>query len=686
MTITRDGFNGDTDPVTVSGGVPCSTGNGISVHCTGNVDFQLGDGNDTLSAGSFIGPELLTGDLGAGDDTVTGGSGNDQFTGGAGNDTLTGGTGDDTLSGGDGNDTFTGGLGADQLDGGDGLDVFNAYQPGSAPDGNGDTISGGDGAQDYVGYSRSAGVTITLDGVADDGQAGENDNVMADVENVATGTGNDTITGSSADNRFWPATGTDTINGLDGNDTLVANSGGDGADVFNGGNGVDTADFSQRDGATLTITLDGSANDGYGGENDNIKADVENVTGGGGVGSNTITGSSADNTLIGGAGNDTLSGGAGNDTLTGDAGNDTLTGGNGNDTLTGGNGNDNVDGGANDDTLKMVDNAADGSIACGTGSDSLTRDSTDANPADCETTATNLPGFPTTTITGTPGTTNSLDGFTVTPTANEPATFQCRIDGAAFAPCSVPYAVPAGLAEGAHTLQVRATDLTGATGSPVSFTWTKDTVAPDTTVADPGTATVPDPAVDLGSDETGVSYECALYGAAFAACPDPHTLSGLTDGTYTRSRRARSTRPATWTPRRRRRRSPSSCPTATSTVSTTSRTRSPTTRPRRSTATATGSATTPTQTTTTTASATRRTRSRGTRPSSSTPTMTAPATTPTPTTITTVSWTPTTRSARPRRDGRQRRRRDRQPRRHRRRRRRRARRRRRVPARPGRAA
>jgi hypothetical protein len=58
------------------------------------------------------------------------------------------------------------------------------------PGGN-DVLDGGPGRDD-TSYSRTAPVTITLDGVANDGEAGEADNVQ--VEDVFTGDGNDTIT------------------------------------------------------------------------------------------------------------------------------------------------------------------------------------------------------------------------------------------------------------------------------------------------------------------------------------------------------------------------------------------------------------------------------------------------------------------------------------------------------------
>ncbi len=59
-----------------------------------------------------------------GDDTLSGGTGDDMIIGGGGNDTLYGGKGDDSLIGGAGSDTLVGGTGDDTLTGGDGYDTF----------------------------------------------------------------------------------------------------------------------------------------------------------------------------------------------------------------------------------------------------------------------------------------------------------------------------------------------------------------------------------------------------------------------------------------------------------------------------------------------------------------------------------------------------------------------------------
>lgn len=83
-------------------------------------------------------------------------------------------------------------------------------------------------------------------------------------------------------------------------------------DVVIGGMGIDTMDHSGRSG-NLTVTLNGTANDGLSGEGDNVDATVENVIGG--IGSDSLTGDAADNVLTGAPGNDTLFGKGGADTF-----------------------------------------------------------------------------------------------------------------------------------------------------------------------------------------------------------------------------------------------------------------------------------------------------------------------------------------------------------------------------------
>lgn len=121
-----------------------------------------------------------------------------------------------TLVGGTGNDTLEGGYGDDVLDGGPGADTLIGHQ-----------------GIDTVTYERrTAGVVADADGVGDDGEPGERDNIATDVENLIGGAGPDTLTGSAAANLLVGGSGVDNLRGLDGADRL---DGGAGLDYLNGG-------------------------------------------------------------------------------------------------------------------------------------------------------------------------------------------------------------------------------------------------------------------------------------------------------------------------------------------------------------------------------------------------------------------------------------------------------------------
>jgi hypothetical protein len=127
--------------------------------------------------------------------------------------------------------------------------------------------------------------------------------------------------------------------------------------------------------------------------------------------------------------------------------------------------------------------------------------------------------------------------YHATPTA---ASFECKLDAAAFAACDaggVEYAGP--LAEGMHTFQVRAKNGTGTLGAPASYTWRIDTTPP-TAILD---SHPPNPSAGASvnftyhSSETGSSFECSLVEAsaadAFSACSSTgKTYTSLADGEY----------------------------------------------------------------------------------------------------------------------------------------------------------
>ncbi|MFL5895030.1 MAG: calcium-binding protein [Thermoleophilaceae bacterium] len=203
------GFGGDDNLTGADGNDSLDGGGGNDAESggTGNDTLAGADGNDTESGGS-------------GDDTVAGGDGGDGLAGDDGNDALDGGSGDDGLSGGAGGDSLAGGDGVDSLDGGADDDSLDG---GTGPD----VLAGGDGT-DVGNYgSRTAPLTITLDGQPGDGDPGEGDNVEPDVENLRGGTGNDTLIGSAAANGFDGGGGENYEDGGGGPDALTGGPAGD---------------------------------------------------------------------------------------------------------------------------------------------------------------------------------------------------------------------------------------------------------------------------------------------------------------------------------------------------------------------------------------------------------------------------------------------------------------------------
>jgi CSLREA domain-containing protein len=144
---------------------------------------------------------------------------------------------------------------------------------------------------------------------------------------------------------------------------------------------------------------------------------------------------------------------------------------------------------------------------------------------------------PDTTITSGPAglTNDSTPSFGFE--SNEPASiFQCRIDSAAFAPCTSPYVPPAPLGDGAHTFDVVATDPAGnADPSAASRAFTVDTAPPETTIdsGPPELTTDSTPTFAFSSDDPGATFECSLDSGPFAACTSPFTTPPLDSGPHT---------------------------------------------------------------------------------------------------------------------------------------------------------
>ena len=197
---------------------------------------------------------------------------------------------------GGGDDVSAGGRVDDVIDGGDGNDLMALDPPGGGPGGSDVALAG-------------AGDDDVLSGRGDDTvDAGDGN------DHVGGGPGNDTLDGGGGDDDLATGPGADDIlRGGDGNDTLRGECEGQpcppsepiGADDVDGGAGFDLFQYDNYGTDPVTITLDGTADDGVDGEGDNIRANVEDVkvTGPGGV---TLTAGEGINTLTTDSGADTI--------------------------------------------------------------------------------------------------------------------------------------------------------------------------------------------------------------------------------------------------------------------------------------------------------------------------------------------------------------------------------------------
>ena len=120
------------------------------------------------------------------------------------------------------------------------------------------------------------------------------------------------------------------------------------------------------------------------------------------------------------------------------------------------------------------------------------------------------------------------------------ARIECRLDGGSFEPCASGKTYT-DLADGEHMLRVRALDVAdNADGSGVSWRWSVDTIAPETSLGSGPDAitSATSAAFAYSGDALGgsqvVGYECSLNGDAFDTCPrDGISYSDLADGEHT---------------------------------------------------------------------------------------------------------------------------------------------------------
>ena len=322
-------------------------------------DTLTGDDNGNWLWGSISGGGATN------NDTLDGQGGDDLLEVGAGNHSLTGGSGIDTvqysenggpevgiavdlnLQGGAQN-TNAGSWtlnGVENLSAGDGDDVLtgdlqNNILAGAAGS---DSLAGGDGTDRLYGDG-----SIVMDF--------QNGVISYDPENSRSNSGaadgNDTLDGGSGDDTLYGGGGADVLTGGAGNDLNYGGSGDDlirgraGDDLIDGGDGYDRAGYYHTDeaagGVTVDLNIVGPQNTGSQGWDTLVS--IEYVSGT--PFADVLTGDGNDNILWGSiatidpdsnwvstTNNDTLDGGGGNDLLVAGIGDQTLAGGDGIDTV-----------------------------------------------------------------------------------------------------------------------------------------------------------------------------------------------------------------------------------------------------------------------------------------------------------------------------------------------------------------
>ncbi|MEA2451381.1 MAG: hypothetical protein QOG04_91 [Actinomycetota bacterium] len=408
-------LDGGNDGGTYGDTLDCSTAGATAVVVNLTTTSATCDGADTtvVGAGTDTGNSFENVIGGRGADTLTGGVDDNTFTGGAGNDTLAGAgdgvvgdtldcstaeatvvtvdltttsvtcDGTDTLTNGTGTDlgssfeNIIGGRGADTLTGGVDDNRFAGGAGNDSLDGGGDWLIG-----DTLDCTTAGNVAVVVDlsttsvtcHGTDTLALGSGNDLGNSFENIIGGTGADTLTGGSDDNRIAGGTGNDTLSGggdwvsgdtldcsttttgatvnltttsvtCDGTDTLVNGTGTDVGSSFENIIGTSAADSLTGDSDDNKFTP-GAANDLLlaPGADGGVVGDTLDCSS---VGATAVSVNLATNLVTACHGVDTIAaveaatnsqfenviGGTGADTLTGDVDDNTLTGGGGADTL-----------------------------------------------------------------------------------------------------------------------------------------------------------------------------------------------------------------------------------------------------------------------------------------------------------------------------------------------------------------
>lgn len=142
---------------------------------------------------------------------------------------------------------------------------------------------------------------------------------------------------------------------------------------------------------------------------------------------------------------------------------------------------------------------------------------------------------PVVTVSSTPATITSSTAasfvFVTSDSLSGLQSIECSIDNGSFIPCSSPSNYN-GLASGARSFRLRATDRAGNVSNIYSYSWTINTSAPTVTISSAPTAFTNSTSATFSFSGSGVvSYQCQIDGGSYVNCTSPRTYSGLTVNT-----------------------------------------------------------------------------------------------------------------------------------------------------------
>jgi transposase len=249
---------GGTDDVTVHGDHDWTvtnsaiTGGGLDVEFSeGEAEYLTvygGDSANTIDATAFDSLHFQA-DGGGGDDIIKGViHGQNTLTGGDGNDRLEGGVSSDSLAGENDNDTLIGGQGKDYLSGGLGNDLLYGDQDNGEGAGDGDDLLNGDEGADEL---HGSGGNDTLNGAAG-------------ADSLYGDSGDDSLSGGDDADQLDAGAGTDTCDGGKGFDSVGAEDSlatiyeyDDESDRLSLSDASNTLFYSSPGGSLFEVTADG---------------------------------------------------------------------------------------------------------------------------------------------------------------------------------------------------------------------------------------------------------------------------------------------------------------------------------------------------------------------------------------------------------------------------------------------